>query len=230
MSEAQQENGGSRQTGGEMEMLRAGAETEAGVAKMAAGICSRPWAFTLVRFMKKSRTKVALALVAWCLAEGIYSHERPFDLRAPNAWVVLGLLFIVGGLALRLAALGCIRKKEQLAVDGVYSICRHPLYLGSILLAYGFCALLGDVENLVLATVYFLAFYPITILWEEKRLAAFYGEAHSLYRARTPMLLPLGAFRAGAFTWRAAMSKGGVLLLAAVGTLIASVQVMAAVM
>ncbi|MBU0716833.1 MAG: hypothetical protein KJ749_01160 [Planctomycetes bacterium] len=215
---------------GDMETPLVLVQEDTGLAKLAARVRDRPWAFTTVRFIKKARTTVAFILAACSLAEGLYFRERPFSLAQLNVWVVIGLILITGGLAFRLAALGCIHKKEYLAIDGVYSLCRHPLYLGSILLAYGFCTLLADVENFVLATVYFVVFYPLTILWEEIRLGALYGEAHRRYRACTPLLLPLGAFRMGAFTWQGAMSQGGTLLLATVAMLLASVQVMAAVM
>jgi len=222
-------NDDARRFEGEKDISHAFAETDAGFAKFAAGVRDRPHVLAAVRFLKKSRTRVAFILASWCFAEGMYFRERPFALARPNVWVVMGLLLIAGGLALRLAALGCIRKKERLATQGVYSLCRHPLYLGSVLLAYGFCMLLADVENFVLATVYFAVFYPLTIFWEETRLAVRYGEAYQRYRVLTPMLFPLGAFRAGEFTWQAAMSRGGALLLATVVILLAGVQVMAEV-
>ena len=209
------------------EMQVAFANDDAGIAKLAAIVRNRPWAFTAVRFIKKARTRVGFLLAVWCLAEGVYFRERPFALHRPNAYVVIGLILIVSGLAFRLAALGCIHKKESLAIEGVYSLCRHPLYLGSILIAYGFCILLADLENYVLASVYFVVFYPVTILWEEIRLGVRYGEMHRRYRACTPLLLPLEAVRKGTFTWRTAMSQGGLLLLAAVTMLLGSVQVMA---
>ncbi len=215
----------------EKEMRLEFIQADSGVGTLVAkAVVNRPWAIAVVCFLKKGRTKVAIILAIWCVAESVYYREQPFTLAQPNVWVVIGLLLIAGGLAFRLAALGCIRKKEQLATHGVYSLCRHPLYLGSVMLAYGFCTLLGSVDNFVLLTIYFVVFYPLTILWEESRLAVRYGDAHQLYHAQTPMLLPFGAFRSGKFTWQAAMSRGGTLLLSAVVILLASVQVMAEVM
>ncbi len=205
-------------------------ETDTTSVKLVGIVSDRPWAIAVVRLIKKARTKVGFLVAAWCLLEGVYFRERPFALDRPNAYVVIGLILIASGLAFRLAALGCIHKKECLATDGVYSLCRHPLYFGSILLAYGFCILLADSENYVLVSVYFAVFYPITILWEEMRLEVLYGEAHRRYRAGTPLLLPLGAFRKGTFTWQTAMLQGGSLLLATVTMLLGSVQMMAVIL
>jgi protein-S-isoprenylcysteine O-methyltransferase Ste14 len=205
-------------------------KADPGVGHLAARVLNRPWMFPVVRFLKRARTKVAFIVAGWCLVEGLYFHERPLHLAQASLWVVIGLGLIVGGLAFRLGALGCIRKKQALATDGVYSLCRHPLYLGSILLAYGFCILLADIENYVFATAYFVVFYPLTILWEEIRLATLYGEAHRRYREQTPMLLPLGAYRPGRFAWTTALSAGGTGLLAGVVMFLASIQVMAALM
>jgi len=190
-------------------------------------IKDHPRAFAIARFLKKSRTKVGLLMAAWCLAEGVYSRERPYPLHDLNIYVGIGLILIAGGVGFRIAALGCIRKKEVLATDGVYSLCRHPLYLGSILLAYGFCVLLADFDNYLWVTAYFAVYYPVTILWEEERLAERYPDAYRQYRATTPRLLPFGAFRKGVFAWKTAWAQGASHLLIVVAIILAGVEVMA---
>jgi len=197
------------------------------LARLAWTVYHRPQLFSALCAVKRARTKTALLLAAWCLVEGIYDRERPLDWMQPNVWLGIGLLLILGGLAFRLAALGCLRKKQHLATYGVYSRCRHPLYLGSILLSYGFCVPLADSENYILATAYFVIFYPLTIFWEEVCLSARYGKAHRRYREQTSLLLPLGTFRAGRFSWTWAMSQGGAALLTLVITMVIGVQVMA---
>jgi protein-S-isoprenylcysteine O-methyltransferase Ste14 len=176
--------------------------------------------------VKRLRTKVGLVVAAWCLLEGILFREVPFDLARPNAWVVVGLMLIAAGAGLRFAAYGSLRKKEQLATAGVYSLCRHPFYLGSMLLTYGFCCLLDDGENWIFATAYFVVFYPLTIAWEEIRLADHYGEAHGEYCRKTPLLIPLGRFRADGFSLSRALRRGGALLLTVTALLLAGTEVM----
>lgn len=177
--------------------------------------------------LKRMRTKVGLSLFLLCLAAGLYRKELPFDLDEVNVWVLLGLTLVIAGTALRLAALGCIRKHEQLATTGVYSLCRHPLYLGSILITYGFCVLLNSPANFIVATAYFVVFYPLAIAWEEIRLAESFGDAHDHYCKTTPLLLPMGRLSERAFQWRCALQNGALTLLVTIALLLCVVEVMA---
>ncbi len=168
----------------------------------------------LIVFFKRLRTKVAIALVAICIAKCIYLRQAPYDLdHHPGTWVFVGLASIALGVGLRMAAHGTIRKDEQLATTGVYSICRHPLYLGSIILTFGFCVLFRDRWNFLMAAVYFALFYSLAIIWEEIRLDDYYGDAHREYSRTVPLLLPIGRFRPDGFRLRRALQAGGALLL-----------------
>jgi len=186
--------------------------------------------FSALIVVKRLRTKVAVILLSACLIEQVYFREAPFDLDAVNEWVVFGLLAIVSGSVLRLAALGSIVKKQGLGTTGAYSLCRHPLYLGSILIALGFCILLRDASTYVVAAIYFLTFYPLTIAWEEIRLDDRYGEEYRTYRARVPLLLPLGRLQWNGWNWSRAMRNGGLALVVAVCTMLAVVETMAEVL
>lgn len=190
----------------------------------------RPWAFVLIVLGKKLRTKVGLVLVVACVADGFILWEPPYDLGRPNALVALGIVLILAGMAFRIAALGCLKKKESLATTGVYSLCRHPLYLGSILMTYGFCFLLDDLANYVMATLYFAIFYTLTIVWEEIRLAERFGEEHRRYAAQTPVILPLGRLHTGGFRLGAAMRNGGALLIGLTALLLTADEIMAKMM
>jgi protein-S-isoprenylcysteine O-methyltransferase Ste14 len=175
---------------------------------------AHPRLFAAAVIAKKARTKVALPPAAYCLAEGVWKMEPPLELLRPDVLLFVALTLIATGVSLRVAAHGQLRKKRELATDGVYSLCRHPLYLGSIVMTLGFCVLFNDVANYVVAATYFLAFYPLTIAWEEVRLEERYGAAHRRYCETTPLLLPLGRFRPGVYRWADAIRNGGGMLLA----------------
>lgn len=189
-----------------------------------------PGIFAVVVRIKKLRTKAAQLLVAFMVLEGFYNWEIPYDLHRPNAWVVAGLPLIILGTAFRLAACGTIRKKQTLATLGIYSLCRHPLYLGSILLGYGYCCLINDPKGFVLTTAYFVIFYPLTILWEELRIAEHYGDVHRDYVASTPLILPFGRFHPSAFSCQVALRNGGLLLLLINALFLSSIEVMSETM
>lgn len=189
-----------------------------------------PRLFALIRLAKRLRTRVGLALVLIFLAESVYHREIPLDLDEPGLKVWIALAAILAGLGLRLSAYGCLRKKGVLATTGVYALCRHPLYLGSMLLTFGFCVLLNDPKAYIAATVYFAVFYTLTIVWEEIRCAMRYGEAHRAYAARTPLLLPFGRPCRGDFSWGQAARNGGTALVAITAILLAVVEVMAKVL
>jgi uncharacterized membrane protein len=189
-----------------------------------------PLLFVLIVVAKVLRTKIGLLLAIACVARDVYLHKRPFDLGQANLWVALGLALISAGVAFRIAAYGCLKKKEVLATTGVYSLCRHPLYLGSMLITYGFCCLLGDRVNYIVATTYFFVFYSLTIVWEEIRLSERYGADHQQYSKTTPLLLPLGRFHAGEYRWAQAMRKGGGLLIGLTLLLVAGVEILAKAM
>jgi protein-S-isoprenylcysteine O-methyltransferase Ste14 len=188
-----------------------------------------PRVFVLAIVLKKLRTKVGLAAVATCAVLAVVRHQSPLDGPRP-AWLAAGAVLILAGIAFRLAALGCLRKKEELATAGVYSLCRHPLYLGSMLMTYGFCFLLGSANALVdftVATAYFVVFYPFVILWEEIRLAERYGTAHEQYAAITPLILPRGRYRSCGFGFGLAMRQGGAMLIGVTALLVVAVGAMA---
>lgn len=189
-----------------------------------------PHLFAMIVILKRCRTKVGFTIAALVLGESVYNHEIPLDLDEPNAWVWAELFLILVGTGLRIAAAGCLRKKEVLATSGVYSLCRHPLYLGSILITYGFCCLVNDPKAFVLATAYFALFYTLAIIWEEIRLMDRYGDAHREYACAVPLILPLGSFRPGLFSLRQALSNGSGGLIAVNAVLLVTIEIIAETM
>ena len=183
-----------------------------------------PWLFMLIVAGKRCRTKIGLLLVLVLIGHILKAQEMPIGFAPLHAVAAIGLVLIMAGTTLRIGALGILKKKELLSSGGAYSLCRHPLYTGSILITYGFCCLLGHLDGFVVATLYFLLFYSLTIIWEEIRLAERYGTDHQAFAQSTPLLLPVGRYRPGAFNWRTAHSNGAGLLLLLVALLLAGIQ------
>ena len=82
-------------------------------------------------------------------------------------------------------------KNVMLIQTGPYSICRHPLYLFSIVAALGFALLL---QSLVLSAVFASSCYYVfrsTIREEEQYLDRKFPASYRRYRIETAQLLPL---------------------------------------
>ena len=103
--------------------------------------------------------------------------------------LALSLPLVLPGLFLRGYAAGYVKKNAELTRTGPYAHTRNPLYLGSMLIAFGFALAAGRVWLGVLLAALFLAIYWPTILSEETFLRGAFPEFEA-YAAKVPRLLP----------------------------------------
>jgi protein-S-isoprenylcysteine O-methyltransferase Ste14 len=103
--------------------------------------------------------------------------------------MALSLLLVVPGLWLRGYAAGYVKKNAELTVTGPYGYTRNPLYLGSMLIAFGFAgASRSPWIAAVLAALFALIYAPVIRSEEEYLRGAFPG--FDAYSRRVPRLLP----------------------------------------
>jgi protein-S-isoprenylcysteine O-methyltransferase Ste14 len=105
---------------------------------------------------------------------------------ASLAW---SLMLVVPGLLLRAYASGYVKKNAELTVTGPYAYTRNPLYLGSILMAFGFAAASRSLWITGLLALLFTLIYAPTIYSEEQFLRSTFP-AFGHYAERVPRLLP----------------------------------------
>ncbi len=103
--------------------------------------------------------------------------------------MLLSLLLVVPGLWLRAFAAGYVRKNAELTRTGPYAYTRNPLYLGSMLIAFGFATAAASLPILLALAVLFAAIYLPTIRSEEAYLREHFADFDD-YAARVPRLLP----------------------------------------
>ena len=99
---------------------------------------------------------------------------------------------VLPGLWLRGYASGYLQKDAELTTTGPYAHTRNPLYLGSMLIAFGFAAAAASWVILALLALLFAAIYIPTIQSEEAYLRERFA-GYEAYARVVPRLLPRGA-------------------------------------
>jgi protein-S-isoprenylcysteine O-methyltransferase Ste14 len=103
--------------------------------------------------------------------------------------LALSLLLVLPGLWLRGYASGYVKKNAELAKTGPYAYTRNPLYLGSMLIAFGFGAAAANWWLVGALAVLFAVIYVPTIQGEEAYLRAHFA-GFEAYATEVPRLLP----------------------------------------
>jgi protein-S-isoprenylcysteine O-methyltransferase Ste14 len=101
-------------------------------------------------------------------------------------WSLLG---VVPGVMLRAYASGYVTKNTGLTVSGPYAYTRNPLYLGSMLIAFGFAVAAHSWWVALALTILFVLIYFPTIRSEEEFLRGHFSNFDE-YTKSVPRLFP----------------------------------------
>jgi hypothetical protein len=131
-------------------------------------------------------------------------------LARPSWATMAGSLLLVGpGLWLRAYASGYVRKNAELTTTGPYAHTRNPLYLGSMLIAFGFAGAAASWVIVLALAALFAAIYIPTIQSEEAYLRGRFA-GFEAYASEVPRLLPRWSAaptaRSGADGWAGGFS------------------------
>jgi len=121
----------------------------------------------------------------WLLGAVVLVLARP----TPSS-ILLGLPLGFVGEAIRIWASGHIEKTKKLATGGPYAHARHPLYVGSVLLALGVAVASASVWVVLAVAAYFLAFFPAVMREESDFLAKKFPEEFAAWAAEVPAFWP----------------------------------------
>ncbi len=119
-----------------------------------------------------------LAIALWT-----FRYRSPSDM-VVSTYVTLTKLFGRKSVAERLG------RTEPLVVVGLQKYVRNPLYLGVILMTFGWALVGGYTFILVGAVILLLWFRVVLIPFEEKELLALFGGEYAKYKDEVPMLVP----------------------------------------
>ncbi len=107
--------------------------------------------------------------------------------------LVPAILSLISGVYLALkshaAVFGETHDKPQLVDSGVYSLVRHPMYLGILLLCLGFFLAIPSLISLAVWIAFFL-FYDKMATHEENDLIRIFGADYIAYQKRVPKWFP----------------------------------------
>ncbi len=103
--------------------------------------------------------------------------------------LTVSLLLVLPGVFLRGYAAGYVRKNAELTTSGPYAYTRNPLYLGSMMIAFGFAAAARSPVIFGVLLILFVLIYLPTIRSEESFLRGAFPE-FATYSERVPRLLP----------------------------------------
>ncbi|MFW6206617.1 MAG: methyltransferase family protein [Gemmatimonadota bacterium] len=141
-----------------------------------------------------------LALLIVFLALQDLSH-RLWNPLTDRSWETVCFLVAVVGLLVRAYTVGTTppgtsgrttRKQvaESLNTTGMYSMVRHPLYLGNYLMWLGIALYPRSWEVLLLVSLIFWVYYERIMMAEEAFLEQRFGAEWKEWAARTPAFLP----------------------------------------
>lgn len=82
------------------------------------------------------------------------------------------------------------QRAESLNTTGLYSVVRHPLYVGNFLIFLGAVAFLHDPWAATVCLLGFALYHERIMLAEEAYLGEKFGDEYAEWAARTPAVLP----------------------------------------
>ena len=120
--------------------------------------------------------------------------------RLDGVWIFIGVILLIAG-----AVLACwakivmktnwgspgehnIQTQRQIVVDGPFRITRNPIYLGLLMVFFGFE--LTVESSLVVLTIFLYWFMIRTITREEILLTRYFGKNYQTYREHVPRFFP----------------------------------------
>jgi protein-S-isoprenylcysteine O-methyltransferase Ste14 len=118
----------------------------------------------------------------------------PKDIFIDDLCDFFGLLFILKGTYLRMAARGYkkefSKKGQDLVMSGPYSLTRNPMYLGTFFIGAGFVLIVWPWWFLAIFAFIFFTRFNVQMEKEETYLKKIFGEKYENYCRQVPRFFP----------------------------------------
>lgn len=148
------------------------------------------------------RSYLPLLLLGVLLPPSLYGLHWPFDShRFHVMWEFACLLVSFSGIAVRCATVGFVPRDTSgrgtlrpnaavLNTTGMYSLVRHPVYLGNFLIGLGVTLVWFDWWAPVIYSLCFWLYYERIMIAEERYLERRFGDTFRRWASVTPSFLP----------------------------------------
>lgn len=131
-------------------------------------------------------TALAPLLARWRVPLGFVTAAVTLAFAQPT-WPLLGvgIAVAVAGEGIRIWAAGHLEKSREVTRSGPYRFMRHPLYVGSSVMAAGIVIAAGSVVVAVVAAIYMVSTITAAVRTEEAFLRRAFGDTYDMYRSST---------------------------------------------
>jgi protein-S-isoprenylcysteine O-methyltransferase Ste14 len=131
----------------------------------------------------KARRATAEALVRRRVALGFVAGAVVLVVADPTwPWWLAGLVVAMAGECIRVWAAGHLEKSREVTRSGPYRLTRHPLYVGSGVMAIGAVIASRSSVVAVIAAIYVATTIPAASRAEERFLRRTFGDVYDRYR------------------------------------------------
>jgi protein-S-isoprenylcysteine O-methyltransferase Ste14 len=136
------------------------------------------------------------------VAVAVWQYQRPLhSLVAHEIWAVICLAVSISGLVVRVLTVGFVpartsgrnvreQRADSLNTSGIYSLVRHPLYVGNFLIGLGLAMFFFNGWLVAVYIAAFWLYYERIMFAEEEFLRRSFGGAFEEWSARTPAFVP----------------------------------------
>ncbi|MGD9632720.1 MAG: methyltransferase [Pirellulales bacterium] len=148
------------------------------------------------------RSYLPIVLLAVLFPASLLGLRWPFGSYGFHQWWEFGCLMLsYAGMAIRCATVGWVPegtsgrgtlrlRATTLNTTGLYSIVRHPLYVGNYLIGLGVTLVWFDWWAPLIYSLFFWLYYERIMLAEERYLESRFGDEFRQWAARTPAFFP----------------------------------------
>jgi protein-S-isoprenylcysteine O-methyltransferase Ste14 len=143
-----------------------------------------------------------LPLAFWVYSYMISRNPELFSDKGITMLEIMSISICLLGLIIRICTVGFTpantsgrntaegQVADTVNTTGIYSIVRHPLYLGNYFMWLGIAVLAGDVWFMIAFTLAYWIYYERIMYAEEQFLTRKFGEKYTLWASVTPAFIP----------------------------------------